>query len=67
MCGVSHGSIPPLFYAAFARALGGYGERVTEPGEIVPAIRRAIRQTEAGTPALLEFITAKEIEYSLFP
>lgn len=53
-------------YAAFARALGGYGERVTEPGEIVPAIRRAIRQTEKGTPALLEFITAKEIAYSTY-
>ncbi len=28
-------------YADLARAFGGYGERVTEPGEIVPAIRRA--------------------------
>ncbi len=54
-------------YAEFARALGGYGERVTEPGEIVPAIRRAIRQVEDGTPALLEFITAKEIRFSLPP
>ncbi|MDP9375192.1 MAG: thiamine pyrophosphate-requiring protein [Chloroflexota bacterium] len=53
-------------YADFARALGGYGERVTEPGEIVPAIRRAVRQTEEGTPALLEFITAKEIDVSTF-
>ncbi|MBA2519610.1 MAG: thiamine pyrophosphate-requiring protein [Chloroflexia bacterium] len=53
-------------YAAFARALGGYGERVTEPAEIVPAIQRAVRQTEEGTPALLEFLTAKEIEFSVF-
>ena len=53
-------------YAAFARALGGYGERVTEPAEIVPAIRRAVRQTEEGIPALLEFITAKETTYSIF-
>jgi acetolactate synthase-1/2/3 large subunit len=53
-------------YADFARALGGHGERVTEPGEIVPAIKRAIRATEEGTPALLEFITAKEIAFSLF-
>ena len=53
-------------YAAFARALGGYGERVTEPGQIVPAIQRAIRQTEEGTPALLEFITAQEITFSTF-
>ncbi|MEO8115705.1 MAG: thiamine pyrophosphate-requiring protein, partial [Phenylobacterium sp.] len=47
-------------YAAFARALGGYGERVTTPDQIVPAIRRALDQIEQGTPALLEFITAKE-------
>ncbi|MEA2584880.1 MAG: hypothetical protein QOF33_2965 [Thermomicrobiales bacterium] len=53
-------------YADFARALGGHGERVTEPGQIVPAIERAIRATEEGTPALLEFITAKEIQFSLF-
>ncbi|MEA2511910.1 MAG: hypothetical protein QOJ59_1397 [Thermomicrobiales bacterium] len=53
-------------YADFARALGGHGERVTEPGQIVPAIERAIRATEEGTPALLEFITAKEITFSLY-
>ena len=35
-------------YAAMARAFGGYGERVTDPGEIVPAIRRGIEQTEKG-------------------
>ena len=51
-------------YAALARALGGYGERVTEPAEIVPAIRRGIEQTQKGTPALLEFITCKEIALS---
>ncbi len=53
-------------YAAMARAFGGYGERVTDPAEIVPAIRRGIEQTEAGIPALLEFITAKEISISKF-
>lgn len=53
-------------YADFAKALGGHGERVTEPGEIVPAIKRAIRATQEGTPALVECITAKEITFSLF-
>ena len=53
-------------YAAMARAFGGYGERVTEPDQIVPAIRRGIEQTERGKPALLEFLTSKEIEYSTF-
>jgi len=53
-------------YADLARALGGHGERVTEPGEIVPAIKRGVRATLDGTPALLEFITAKEIDFSIF-
>lgn len=52
-------------YAAMARAFGGHGERVTEPAEIVPAIKRAVAATEQGTPALLEFITAKEIDFSI--
>jgi acetolactate synthase I/II/III large subunit len=53
-------------YAAFARALGGYGERVERVEEIVPAIRRGVAATERGQPALLEFITTKEVEVSRF-
>lgn len=53
-------------YAAMARAFGGYGERVTQPEDIIPAIKRGIAQTEAGVPALLEFITCKETEISSF-
>jgi acetolactate synthase-1/2/3 large subunit len=53
-------------YAAMARAFGGYGERITEPAEIVPAIRRGIAATERGEPALLEFITSKEVAVSKF-
>jgi acetolactate synthase-1/2/3 large subunit len=51
-------------YAAFARALGGYGERIVSPDDIVPAIKRGIAATEAGQPALLEFITAQETRAS---
>jgi acetolactate synthase-1/2/3 large subunit len=47
-------------YAAMAQAFGAYGERVTTPEAIGPAIRRGIEQTRKGIPALLEFITAKE-------
>ncbi|MGH2600048.1 MAG: thiamine pyrophosphate-requiring protein, partial [Dehalococcoidia bacterium] len=53
-------------YADFARALGGYGERVTEPSGIVPAIKRGLEATQSGTPALLEFITQKDYTYSMF-
>jgi len=54
-------------YAMMARAFGGYGERVTEPSEIVPALQRGIAQTKMGVPALLEFITGKETEVSRYP
>jgi thiamine pyrophosphate-dependent acetolactate synthase large subunit-like protein len=54
-------------YAAMARAFGGYGERITTPNEITPAIRRGIEATQKGTPALLEFITDKETTISEFP
>jgi thiamine pyrophosphate-dependent acetolactate synthase large subunit-like protein len=53
-------------YAAMARAFGAYGERIMTPNEIVPAIRRGIEATQNGTPALLEFITAKETTISEF-
>ena len=53
-------------YSDMVRAFGGYGERITQPSEIIPSIKRAIHKTEEGTPALLEFITAKEINYSIF-
>ncbi len=53
-------------YADMAKAFGAYGERITDPAEIVPAIQRGIAQTEAGTPALLEFITQQEIEISRY-
>src|ERR1700761_5750880 len=49
-------------YAAMARAFGGYGERVTRPEDIVPAIQRGIQKTQEGVPVLLEFITSKETE-----
>src|SRR6266480_2981480 len=51
-------------YAAMARAFGGYGERVTEPEDIIPAIKRGIQKTQEGIPVLLEFITSKETEVS---
>jgi acetolactate synthase-1/2/3 large subunit len=53
-------------YADMAKAFGGYGERVETPDQIIPAIQRGIQKTQEGTPALLEFITAKEIQISTF-
>jgi len=51
-------------YALFARSLGCHGERVSEAAEIVPALRRAIAAVERGQPALVEFITEQETEFS---
>ena len=53
-------------YAAMARAFGGYGERVTEPDRDRPRDPARHRATERGEPALLEFITSKEIAVSKF-
>ena len=51
-------------YADMAKAFGGYGERITDPNDIVAALKRGIAATEAGRPVLLEFITSQEIEIS---
>ncbi len=53
-------------YADFARALGGYGERVTTPDAIIPAIERGLAKTREGVPVLLEFITSLETAQSRF-
>ncbi|HWL61338.1 MAG TPA: thiamine pyrophosphate-requiring protein [Steroidobacteraceae bacterium] len=53
-------------YSELAKALGGYGERVTEPGQIADALRRGIAATKEGRPALLEFITTQDKIYSTF-
>ncbi|HEY7269667.1 MAG TPA: thiamine pyrophosphate-requiring protein [Dehalococcoidia bacterium] len=53
-------------YADFATALGGYGERVTSPDQIIPAINRGLQANAEGKPALLEFITQKETAISAY-
>lgn len=40
-------------FAAYARLLGAYGERVAEPGALLPAIERALA---SGQPAVLDVI-----------
>ena len=48
-------------YAKLGDALGGYAERVENPKDIAPALRRARRVTEEEKrPVLLEFITGDE-------
>jgi len=51
-------------YGDMAKAFGGYGERITDPNDIVAALQRGIDATRNGQPALLEFITDQEITIS---
>jgi len=51
-------------YAALARALGTYAERVVDPNEIRAALKRAANVTRGGKPALVEFVTAREMALS---
>ena len=51
-------------YAGIARDLGGWSERVEDPGQIAEALVRAKRQTENGKAALLEIITSEEVTFS---
>ena len=51
-------------YAALAKDLGGWSERVEDPADIGNAILRAKRATEDGHTCLLEFITSPETAFS---
>ena len=53
-------------YAKVAEGLGAYSERVEQPDEIIPAVKRALKHTQEGRPALLEMITAEEKHFSKY-
>jgi acetolactate synthase-1/2/3 large subunit len=45
---------PSPDYAAIARACFAYGQTVTDPADVLPAIKTALEQVRAGTPAVLD-------------
>src|ERR1700733_12094234 len=51
-------------YAALAKELGGWSERVADPNDVANAILRAKRKTEDGHTCLLEFVTSAETAFS---
>ncbi|MCA8926805.1 MAG: thiamine pyrophosphate-requiring protein [Alphaproteobacteria bacterium] len=51
-------------YAALAKDLGGWSERVEDPADVGNAILRAKRATEEGRTCLLEFVTSAETAFS---
>jgi acetolactate synthase-1/2/3 large subunit len=51
---------PAPDFAALAKSMGCYAEGPIErPGEVAPALKRAIARVKAGQPALLDTITQK--------
>jgi acetolactate synthase-1/2/3 large subunit len=53
-------------FAEVAQAMGAYSERITNPHDIVPALKRGLAAVDSGKATVLEFITADEGEYSKF-
>ena len=51
---------PAPDFAAMAKAMGWYAEGpIDRPGDVAPALQRAIERVKAGQPALLDTITQK--------
>ncbi len=51
---------PPPDFATLARSMGWYAEGpIDRPGDVAPALQRAIARVKAGQPALLDTITQK--------
>ena len=53
-------------YTGIAKALGFYAERVEKPVDILPAIERGLGMVAKGQPALIEFITRVDTDFSLY-
>jgi len=52
--------------ARTAAELGYYSERVDDPAEVEPALKRALAQNAEGKPAYLEFIASQFPVYGPF-
>jgi acetolactate synthase-1/2/3 large subunit len=44
---------PPIDFAKEAEAAGAYGENVSDPAEVGPALKRGLQQIRNGTPAVI--------------
>ena len=53
-------------FSEVAQAMGAYTEKITDPAEIIPSIKRGVAATEDGKTVVLEYITRDEGEYSKF-
>jgi thiamine pyrophosphate-dependent acetolactate synthase large subunit-like protein len=48
-----------LSTARAAESLGEYSERIEDPDEIIPSIKRALQANRSGRPALIEVISSQ--------
>ena len=55
---------PPIDFAKEAEAAGAYGENVTDPAQIEPALRRGLAQTRGGRPAVISVWLARLLQES---
>ena len=53
-------------YADLARSLGAHSERIEDPNEVIPGIKRAMESMKDGKPALIEFMTSEENNLSRY-
>ena len=53
-------------FSEVAKAMGAYTEKITDPAEIIPSIKRGVAATEEGKTVVLEYITRDEGEFSKF-
>src|SRR5260221_4034195 len=61
------GIAPPPDYAALGPLVGGVGEKVTEPGQVGPAMARAVAAVRNGQPAVLDIHIGPSNERGLPP
>lgn len=55
-------------YTKIAEGLGaGYTEKISEPGEIIPAVQRAKKANDEGKSVLLEVFTVQDLNFSAYP
>ena len=54
-------------YEKLAAALGAGSEKVEQPDDFVPALKRAIEVTRTGRPTLLDCIVKEGYDFSQFP
>jgi len=53
---------PPIDFAKEAEAAGAYGENVTNPAEIEPALRRGLKNVREGRPAVISVWLARLLQ-----